>query len=295
MLCIMTMTNESILEHINNINDNGFTIIKNGIDIELVNKVICEFDEWASNKENNFKKFNKDRVCNFHIYSENTMSLVTNEYVNQILKGLFDTEQVIYSSLFFREGTAQHFHRDTPHFYTNPIDMYYGVWYSLEDIDVNAGPLKYYVGSHKLEDPIGYQVFNEVYKDVENKDDINIGSDYTCIMEYNKYIEDLSIHNNLKCIDESNYINKINKGDIIIWHPKLLHGGSNIIDEKLTRYSMVTHNVPINTQVFNAKHFFTKEPTQEYLKNEFVHKYINYNGINIVDHGVGPNVQKNYV
>ena len=223
------------------------------------------------------------------------MSLVTNKYVNQIIKGLFNTEQVIYSSLFFREGTAQHFHRDTPHFYTNPIDMYYGVWYSLEDIDVNAGPLKYYIGSHKLENIIGHEVFNDVYKHVENKDNINIGSDYTCIMEYNKYIEDLSIHNNLTCVDETNYINKINKGDIIIWHPKLLHGGSNIIDEQLTRYSMVTHNVPINTQVFNAKHFFTKEPTPDYLKNEFVHKYINYNGINIVDHGVGPNVQISYV
>jgi ectoine hydroxylase-related dioxygenase (phytanoyl-CoA dioxygenase family) len=261
----MTMTNESILEHINNINDNGFTIIKNGIDTELVNKVIYEFDEWTSNKENNFKKFNKDRVFNFHIYSENTMSLVTNKYVNQIIKSLFNTEQVIYSSLFFREGTAQHFHRDTPHFYTNPIDMYYGVWYSLEDIDVNAGPLKYYIGSHKLEDPSGYKVFNEVYKDVENKDDINIGSDYTCIVEYNNYIEDLSIKNNLMCVDESNYINKINKGDIIIWHPKLLHGGSNIIDKKLTRYSMVTHNIPINTQVFNAKHFFTKENLEKEL------------------------------
>ena len=71
------MTNESILEHINNINDNGFTIIKNGIEDELVNKVIYEFDEWASNKENNFKKFNKDRVCNFHIYSENTTRIET--------------------------------------------------------------------------------------------------------------------------------------------------------------------------------------------------------------------------
>jgi hypothetical protein len=284
---------EFIQTHIQNIENNGFTIIKNGIDIDLVDKVVSDFEYWSSLEENNFKKFNKDRVTNFHIYSENTKNLVTNIYVNKILETLFNKEQVVYSSLFFREGTAQHYHRDTPHFFTNPIDQYYGVWYSLEDININAGPLKYFIGSHKLETFYGYDFFNKI---AQNNTDFTLSADdYSCIIEYSKKIEDLCKEENLVCVDETNYINKINKGDIIIWHPKLFHGGSDIIDPTLTRYSMVTHNIPINTQVFNATHFFRREPSDDYLLNECKFNYISHNNIKIVDHNCKPRVQKGYL
>ena len=80
---------EYIEYHVSNIQNNGFTIIKNGIDIDLVDKVVSDFDYWSSLEDNNFKKFNKDRVTNFHIYSENTKNLVTNFYVNKILETIF--------------------------------------------------------------------------------------------------------------------------------------------------------------------------------------------------------------
>lgn len=280
----------NIENHVFNINNNGYTIIRNGIDIDLVDKVVSDFDYWSSQEENGFVKFNRNRVTNFHIYSENTKDLVTNKYVNDILKSLFNKEQAIYSSLFFREGTSQHYHRDTPHFYTNPIDNYYGVWFALEDININAGPLKYYINSHKLYDPNGHDIFNTLYN---NETDI-YSFKFKCLLEYNKIIEDLCKENNLVAVDHNNYINKVNKGDIIIWHPKLLHGGSDVLDPTLTRYSMVTHNVPINTEVFNAQHFFAPHPTNEYSENIFNRKYIEHNNINIVDHNCVPMVQKNY-
>lgn len=280
-------------EHIQNILNNGFTIIKNGVDKDLIDKVVSEFDEWSSLKENEFTKFNKDRVVGFHTYSKNTKDLATNQYVNDILCKVFNKEQIIYSSLFFREGTSQHFHRDTPHFYTNPIDQYYGVWYALEDIDVNAGPLKYYIGSHKLKNIDGHDFFNEFIR-VNPNYKLN-NNDYRCLIEYNKVIEDLSKEDNLICVDQNNYIDKIYKGDIIIWHPRLLHGGSDVIDPTLTRYSMVTHNIPVNTQVFNASHFFSPKPTDDYLKNDFNYNYIEHNGIRYVNHYSGPKVQKTYI
>jgi hypothetical protein len=286
------MNMEYIQTHINNIKNNGYTIIRNGIDNDLVDKVVSDFDYWISLEENDYKKFDKNRVTNFHIYSENTKNLVTNVYVNAILETIFNKKQAIYSSLFFREGTSQHYHIDTPHFYTNPIDQYYGVWYSLEDINVNAGPLKYYIGSHKLESYDGYDMFNEFVLNNQNYT-IN-GTDYRILVAYNKKIEDMCKKNNLQCVDEKNYINKIYKGDIIIWHPKLLHGGSDIIDPTLTRYSMVTHNIPIDTQVFNASHFFRKEPSEDYLLNECKMTYITHNNIKIIDHNCPPKVQKSY-
>jgi len=77
---VIYIYNYKIDEHINNINNNGFTIIKNCINSELVEKVIKDFDYWTSLEENKFIKFNYDRVTNFYIYSKNTLDLVTNGY-----------------------------------------------------------------------------------------------------------------------------------------------------------------------------------------------------------------------
>ena len=287
-------TKHELLQHINNINNNGFTIIKNKVNLNLIDRVVRDFDYWSSLPENGFTKFNMDKVVNFHVYSKNTLELATNTYVNELMTTLFNKECAIYSSLFFREGTTQQYHRDTPHFYTNPIDQYCVIWYALENININAGPLKYYIGSNKLNVFHGYRTFNKVYENNLNDENIDITTDFKCIIEYNKTIINLCEQNNLNYVNEKNYINKINKGDIFIMHPKLVHGGSDIIDNTLTRYSMQLHCVPVNTQVFNAKCFFSREPNNEYLENKCTYKYIKHNNVSIVDHNVAPFVQKTY-
>jgi len=285
----------NISHHLENILNNGYTIVRNAIDNDLIDRVIEDFNVWSSDPENNFLKNSKARLINFHSYSKNTLDIVTNKYVHDIVSSFLGQEQVVYSSLFFREGTSQHYHRDTPHFFTNPIDKYCGVWYALEDIDVKAGPLKYFIGSHKLNVPDGFDVFNKLYGDDNKFPDMSYSQkNYNALLEYNKYMEDKCRELNLIEMNEKNY-EKINKGDVIIWHPKLLHGGSDIIDESLTRYSFVTHNVPINTQVFNASHFFRKSPSEEYLQNKFNFTYINHNGVKLVYHPCKPQVQRSYI
>jgi ectoine hydroxylase-related dioxygenase (phytanoyl-CoA dioxygenase family) len=280
----------SVKKHVNNIEKNGYTIIRNAFDKELANKVIEEFDEWSSNPDNQFEPFKQERITNFHIFSNNTKDIVTNTYVNKILTSLFKKEPVVYTSLFFREGTNQKYNRDTPHFYTNPIDQFYGVWYALEDMHVNAGPLKYYIESHKIDIVDGHEIYNSIYTD---EDTVNLNVDHRC---FDKYINSsLNQCKELKLIESTTKKNNnLYKGDIIICHPRLIHGGSQIIDNTLTRYSMVTHNIPINTAVFGSTHYFSKSPTEQYLLNECLFKYIDHNDIKIVDHGIGPQVQKTF-
>jgi ectoine hydroxylase-related dioxygenase (phytanoyl-CoA dioxygenase family) len=130
--------------HVDEINNNGYTIIRNCFSHSLADIIVKEFDNWCKEPNNLFNINQKNRVCNFHTYSENTLDLVINEDVNKIVSSFFNKQQVVYTSLTFREGTEQDFHIDTPHFYTNPINQYCGVWYALEDIHKDAGPLKYY-------------------------------------------------------------------------------------------------------------------------------------------------------
>ena len=275
----------SILKkHVTNIQKTGYTIIRNGFTNDLANTVIKEFDEWSSNPDNNFIPFSNKKVMNFHIHSKNTLDLVTNSYVNKIVSSLLNKNQVVCASTISRESIPFPYHRDTPHFYTNPIDQFYGVRYILEDVDINSGPIKYYIGSHTIGEVNNHEIFNFIHSD---DTDVNLNTDFRCILEYNKIIENKCKSLKLTEVNEKNYI-KLYKGDIIIWHPKLVHGMCDILDKTLTQYNMVTYNIPINTASFDVKHFFSKLPTDEYEKNECSFKYINHNDINIVDYNIGP-------
>lgn len=284
------MDSFDINKHINNLNDDGYTIIRNGFSHSLANNIIQNFVDWSSNKDNNFQNNMHNRVTNFHIFSDNTLELVTNKYVDAVIASFLGSEQVVYSSLFFKEGTEQHLHRDTPHFYTNPINKYCGVWYALEDIDRESGPLRYYKKSHTIDDIDNHAIYNELFDETKTYQENNLET----LLKYNKIIEEKCIEHNLELVDENNY-EQINKGDIIIWHPKLLHGGSKVLNNKLTRYSIVTHNVPLYTQVFNASHFFIDKPTITYINNINNYNYLHFNNVKYVDHNIVPKVQKSYL
>jgi len=284
------MKDFNINAHIDEINKNGYTIVRNCFPNMLADVIVKEFDEWCKDSNNLFTLNTKKRVCNFHTYSENTLDLVTNENVNKIVSTFFNKQQVVYTSLTFREGTEQDFHIDTPHFYTNPINKYCGVWYALEDIDQKAGPLKYYKKSHKIDYINNHEIYNKLYdyKKTYNQNNFN------CMVHFNKLIENQCKKLNLELFNETNYEN-INKGDVVIWHPNLLHGGSIVIDETLTRYSLVSHNIPINTQVFNASHFFTESPSNEYLNNKCIYDYLYHKDIPYVNHKSKPACQISYL
>ena len=283
--------------YVEKLKEDGIVILKSAFSEELADKVLSDFDDWSSKKENNFEKWKRERVTNFHVYSENTKELAANPCVKDILDEFFESEMVVYSSLYFREGTSQHYHRDTPHFYTNPMDLYCGVWYALEDIHQESGPLKYYLKSHELVVPNGIDTYNRLFSNNINGFQTKTydKQNFDCLLEYNRVLEEECKTLDLERRDEKLYIPEIKKGDIIIWHPKTVHGGSAVINPELTRQSMVTHNIPINKHVFNAQHFFRANQSREYILNKCPYEYLEYNNVKYVNFNSPPKVQKSYL
>jgi ectoine hydroxylase-related dioxygenase (phytanoyl-CoA dioxygenase family) len=95
-----------------------------------------------------------------------------------------------------------------------------GVWIALEDITMDSGPLIYYPGSHKLP----FYTMEKLKIEPGNYN------------EYEKKIEKIILESGL-----TPEYGIIKKGDIIIWHANLIHGGSKRNDNTLTRKSMVIH------------------------------------------------------
>ena len=172
--------------------------------------------------------------------------LAVNHKILAALNQLFDRKPLPFQTLNFPVGTAQRVHSDTIHFNSVPKGYMAGVWVALEDIDEENGPLIYYPGSHKMEE---YSLSSL---------GLGLGSSRKHYPEYEEAIQRFIKAN--KLVPEYGLIKK---GEAIIWHANLLHGGAPPNDPDRSRHSQVIHYyfegckyyAPLNN-IFMLKRFY---------------------------------------
>jgi ectoine hydroxylase-related dioxygenase (phytanoyl-CoA dioxygenase family) len=138
------------------------------------------------------------------------------------LEQLFGRAALPFQTLNFPIGTRQLTHSDTIHFNSIPKGFMAGVWVALEDIDASNGPLQYYPGSHKLQE--------------YTMQDFGLEPGYENYRHYETHIQALIEAEAL--IPE---FGAIKRGQALIWHANLLHGGAAQTDLSRSRHSQVTH------------------------------------------------------
>ena len=145
--------------------------------------------------------------------------------VLEVLTLLFGRRPYPFQTLNFPVGSQQHFHSDAVHFQSDPPGFMCGVWIALEDIDLDAGPLEFYPGSHRLPflqaRDVGYsqQPGREVSQEIFHPA-------WQAMVRERNLIREL-------------YTPKL--GQALIWSANFLHGGSVVRNHNLSRWSQVTH------------------------------------------------------
>ncbi|HVU26065.1 MAG TPA: phytanoyl-CoA dioxygenase family protein [Opitutus sp.] len=142
---------------------------------------------------------------------------------------LMDREPAPYQTLTSHKGTQQPEHSDSIHMTTYPLGYLTAAWVALEDIGPDCGPLVYYPGTHRLP-----YVFS---RDVGIADGEFTRSRFRAYSEkYEPFIQAL-----LQAYPSERKLFTAKKGDVLIWHANLLHGGSKRNDLRLSRRSIVCH------------------------------------------------------
>ena len=158
------------------------------------------------------------------LFLESTVvqNVVLEDTLARIVAELVEGEPLCCNSLNFEYGSQQLYHTDSI-FMTPPHELHLAAsWIALEDCHPDAGPLRYYPGSHKIK-PFVFSTGSLHFVDSE------MGK-YREYME--RELERLKLKEEVFCAKT---------GDVFIWHSQLFHGGSPINDSSRTRKSLVTH------------------------------------------------------
>ncbi len=230
--------------------NNGIVIFENAIDpatidkfegelkelIEAPGKFSLEIEVAGARRpigaftSQELRSHEKLKFNNIHAISPASRSLSLSKPIIDFLKHVFGESPCAMQTLAFNKGSQQPAHADFAFVYNQAnISFMAASWIALEDIHPDSGPLGYYPGTHKVVN-FGFYDFGEGEIILTN------GTDLMSASEFGKWLE--------QEIEKGQYPQKVflpRKGDVLLWHAALVHEGTKIRDQSLTRKSLVTH------------------------------------------------------
>jgi len=154
-------------------------------------------------------------------------ALALEPVVLDLLRHLYGREPFAFQTLNFAVGSEQHFHSDAVHFHSYPHGFMCGVWIALQDVQAESGPLIYFPGSHRLP----YLSARSLGLDREEV----MGEPHPQRLFEPSWQQAVSKHG----FEKQQFLPK--RGELLIWHANLLHGGEPVQEKSSRRWSQVNH------------------------------------------------------
>jgi ectoine hydroxylase-related dioxygenase (phytanoyl-CoA dioxygenase family) len=131
-------------------------------------------------------------------------------------------------SINFHNGSTQTLHQDTAVFHLGVPNLICGAWIACEDIVEGSGPLVYYPGSHR----------HPLYEGFDDYPRTNLRTaDGPMQTAYRAHVE-------AETVGHPRETFLARKGDVLLWHGMLIHGGEVQRRPGVTRKSYVLHFIP---------------------------------------------------
>ncbi len=204
---------------------NGYVILDFEFSFEVIDSILVDLSGKYRYDSEHYNLNN--RIENGFNFCPGVKALATDIEILGSLRELIGGDFFPFQTLNFERGTEQRFHSDWYHFAPLSNAGLAGVWVAFEDIDAENGALSVIPGSHKL--PYFFPEDLGIKRGLKS-------DPYKYYSLYEDAIDNLIREEGLKPV-----IVPMRKGQILIWHANLIHGGSRIGDANRTRYSQVTH------------------------------------------------------
>jgi phytanoyl-CoA hydroxylase len=166
------------------------------------------------------------RIHGFHLASPAAAVVFAHAGLKALASLILGREVVPSYSINFTHGSEQELHTDTAVFHVVPPNYLVGAWLACEDIKPGSGALVVYPGSHR----------GPMYPAFDNYPQTNLRT-WSDQADYARFM-----HEQSERYPPLTFLAK--KGDVLLWHGMLIHGGSRVEDSSLSRRSFVCHYIP---------------------------------------------------
>lgn len=208
--------------------EHGYCTLPYRVDDALLQRLNEDLDRMLAQGEIEVAEEGADhRVEQIHEKSSAAREIWTLPPVMKFLRSIFQDEVLPCQTLVFLRGSGQDMHQDTIHLTAFPAGYMCGVWIALEDVQADAGPLFVYPGSHRLP---------RLYCATVGMDKVRDGN-WTEFAQ--KFLPRLDSELARAGLQKQVYLPR--RGDILVWHENLTHGGSPRNNPALSRRSIVSH------------------------------------------------------
>lgn len=243
-----------LLLHSFQLNTLGYTVLEGVVDNHLVDLFLKEVEYIQANPSGFFASFGSDvlplsqidmqvpltKLVDLYVKSNTARQILLNSRVQSFLEFVFEDQISLFQSLYFQRGSTQAIHQDAAYVVLDKMPHnFVAIWVALEDIQENSGELVYIEGSHRNLEFLYPQ--SRIHW-IPEEDGHGI---------HDHHLHFLSTYAKA----HPSLVKKFNakKGDCLVWHSNLAHGGSQNIHDGLTRKSLVGHFCPARTDPLYLK------------------------------------------
>ncbi|HQQ63355.1 MAG TPA: phytanoyl-CoA dioxygenase family protein [Pseudomonadales bacterium] len=237
--------------------EHGYLVLPGAVAVEQVDRLLAELSVIYLEGEKYVLKLSKDlivhpdspvlphksRLYDFHVHSAIARSLVFAEPLRRMLALVFAEPPLVFQSMVFTWGSEQSMHKDTAFVVVDRPASLLASWIALEDIEEGSGELMYYPGSHR--DPLF--LFSDTHMSWEpRRDGKGVHRRFTAFLD--RQAAEKQVARQTFCA---------RKGDVLLWHANLAHGGMPVTRPESTRKSLVSHYCPASA---SPRYFTFFEP-----------------------------------
>jgi hypothetical protein len=222
--------------------DHGYVIFRGAVDPSVVDEYLEFFeDAWSEPPAGIYAHSGgevlplspelRDRVAkvsDLHYYFPDAQRIVFPAPVLRFLSQVYERPPVVFQSMSMRKGSEESLHLDTgPLTLTEPMGLT-AAWIALEDVSVGSGEFQFVPGSHRVPEVLNNGVSKGHHGDMT---------------AYHHVLQSTLAECESRGLATQHFYAR--KGDVLIWHADLLHGGAKIANPRLTRKSLVCHYMPL--------------------------------------------------
>ena len=165
------------------------------------------------------------RIHGFHYLDACARRLFWSAGLRDLASRIFGRRARPFAAINFMKGSKQHLHQDMGVFHIYPHNFLIGAWIACEDVGADSGPLVVYPGSHRAPFFRGFTDYPQT--NLRTADDAQAAA-------YERYVEEVA-----QRFPRHEFLAR--KGQVLLWHGMLVHGGAPVTRPETTRKSMVIH------------------------------------------------------